>query len=354
MRHLRVGLIVAAFLVLPSMATAAVTKAPNGHRLSVMLRNGIKGPASGGPSKRSGVLQSHGGPVLQSEAPYLVYWTPPGYGIAPSSEGLLDQYLTDAAVASGKHSTTNVFSVLGQYGAPYAQTFSASSQAIVDSDPYPAKQTGCTLAAGMTGCVTDASIQAELSNLIDTGNLPTPTTPGSGTTPIFFVITPVDVNVCLGGNTCSSNNFCAYHSFYVNNGDDVLYASVPFSVFADGNTKGCQTDGLSGYQTPVGPSGDEAYNIADDLSHEFSETITDPLINAWYSKNGLEVADLCEAYAPTASTSKGLSPLAYAPAFTNPKTGGLYDQVISGDEYYNQTEFSNSTGRCMTGTSALG
>ncbi|MDE3130606.1 MAG: hypothetical protein KGL16_05585, partial [Acidobacteriota bacterium] len=278
--------------------------------------------------------------------------TPSGYPISSTSQALLNRYLTDVAKASSAGSTSNVFSVLGQYGAPYAQSFTARSQAIVDTNSYPAPQTGCTIAAGMSACVTDAAIRTEIASLVAAGRLPTPGAPGAGTTPIFFVVTPINVNVCIGGNTCSSNNFCAYHSYFANSGNDALYASVPFSVFANGNAKGCQTDQYSTYQTPVGSSGDQAYNIADDLSHELSETITDPLINAWYSKNGLEVGDLCEAYAPTANTMKGFSPLAYAPAFSNP-SGGLYDQLINGNQYYNQTEFSNSANRCLAGLTPL-
>jgi hypothetical protein len=263
----------------------------------------------------------------------------------------MDQYLTDAAAASG-NSTTNVYSVLSQYGSPYSQTFTTRAQAVIDTDPYPTKQSGCNLATGMTACVTDASLQSEISSLIDSGTLPKPGTPGTGTTPIFFGITPVDVNVCTSGGSCVNNSFCAYHDFFTHGGADVLYASVPFSVFAS-SPKGCQTDQYSIYETPVGSSGDEAYNVADDLSHEFSETITDPLLDAWFSKNGFEVADLCEAYAATANTNKGVSPLAYAPAFGDPSAGVLYDQVINSHQYYNQTEFSNSANGCQTGTTPL-
>jgi hypothetical protein len=350
MRNLRIGLVVAAFLLLPSVAAAHITTAPNGHRLSVMLRHGIKGPGGGGGSK-GGLLVSHGGPVLKAEDPYVIYWTAPGYSIASASQSLVNQYLADVATASTAGSTTNVYSVLAQYGAPYSQSFSSKTQAVLDTDSYPG--TGCSLAAGMTACVSDSSIQAEIASLVSAGKLPTPTAPGSGTTPTFFVITPVNVNVCTSTSQCVNNSFCAYHSYFVSSNHDLLYASVPFSVFANGNTKGCQTDQYTTYNTPAGPTGDEAYNVADDLSHELSETITDPLINAWYSRGGYEVADLCEAYAATADTSKGLSPLAYAPAFTNTKTGGIYDQVISGDQYYNQTEYSNSAAKCMTGTTAL-
>jgi hypothetical protein len=350
-RYLRVGLTVTvASLVLASVAGAVVTHKPNGHRISVMLKPGAKAPSAAGTTKGSGVLISHGGPVLAAEAPYLIFWTPTGHPISSASESLMDTYQGDVAAASGK-STTNVYSVLAQYGSPYSQTF-GRAQAVTDTNPYPSTQGACPLATGMTACVTDASLQAEIGNLIDAGTLPSPGAPGSGTTPIFFVITPVDVNVCISGNQCSSNNFCAYHDYFGHGGSNVLYASVPFSVFAN-DPKGCQTDQYSIYETPVGSNGDQAYNIADDLSHELSETITDPLVNAWYSGNGLEVGDLCEAYGARANTQKGLSPLAYSPAFGTPSTGTLYDQVINGDQYYNQTEFSNSANKCLAGTTAL-
>lgn len=351
MRYLRVGLtVVAASLVLASSAAAVVVHTPNGHRVSLMLRPGAKAP-KGASSTKGGVLFSHGGPVLSSEAPYLIFWTPSGHSISAASESLMDRYMGDVAADSGR-STTNVYSVLTQYGAPYSQSFSGKTQAVIDTDPYPTSQSGCKLATGMTACVSDASLQAEIGKLIDAGTLPNPGAPGSGTTPIYFMITPVDVNVCLASGQCSSNNFCAYHDFFTHGNSNVLYSSVPFSVFAT-SPKGCQTDQYSIYETPVGSGGDEAYNVADDLSHELSETITDPLINAWYASNGLEVGDLCEAYAPKTNISKGLSPLAYSPAYGDPSTGTLYDQVINGHQYYNQTEFSNSANKCLTGTTPL-
>jgi hypothetical protein len=350
------GMIVAALaatlagLVLAPVASAKVTRTPSGHPVSIMVRPGT---ASSSTSRTASgaLLLSHGGPVLTGETPYLVYWAPTGHSITASSVSLMNRYLGDVAADSGR-STTNVYSVLAQYGSPYSQTFNASAQAVLDTHAYPSKQGGCKLAAGMTACVTDAAIQTELASLIAAHRLPSPSAPGSGSTPIFFVITPVDVNVCLSGGSCVSNSFCAYHDYFALGGSDVLYASVPFSVFAS-SSKGCQTDGNSIYETPVGPGGDQAYNIADDLSHELSETITDPLINAWYTTNGYEVGDLCEAYGATADPGKGLSPLAYSPAFGVASTGYLYDQVINGDQYYNQTEYSNGAGQCLAGVTPL-
>ncbi len=350
-RYLRMGLVAAAAcMALPTAAGALVMRLPNGHPISLMQRHNKGGP--GGSTSGGAVLTSHGGPVLKSEAPYVIFWTPAGHPIASSSETLMKQYLTDVAAASTAGSTTNVFSVLGQYGVPYSQTFNSATQAVSVADPYPTKQKGCKVATGLTACVTDASLQAEIAKLIDAGTLPQPGAPGTGTTPVYLMVTPVDVNVCTSGGACANTSFCAYHDYFSHNGASVLYASVPFAVFAT-SPKGCQTDQYSIYETPVGSGGDEAYNVADDMSHELSEMITDPLINAWYSTGGLEVADLCEAYAATANTSKGLSPLAYAPAFGNAASGVLYDQVVNGDEYYNQTEFSNSANHCLTGTTPL-
>ena len=347
MRYLRMGMIaVTASLTLSSAAAATVMKTPSGHPVSVMLR-GSKPPASGTAS--GGVLVPHGGPVLKGETPYLIFWTPGSHGISGANEGLMAQYLTDVAHDSNGVSDTNVYSVLGQYGSPYNQTFS-SSQVIVDTTPYPPAKNGCKLATGITACVSDAALQAEITNVISQHHLPL-SAAGAATTPIFFMITPADTNVCLSSGACASNNFCAYHDYFNSGGNSILYASVPFAVFAS-STKGCQTDGKTGYNTPTGPSGLQAYNVADDLSHELSETITDPLISAWYTNGGLEVGDLCEAWGATVNTSKGYSPLSYGPAYSN-SAGGIYDQIINGDEYYNQTEFSNSTGQCETGLQAL-
>lgn len=124
---------------------------------------------------------------------------------------------------------------------------------------------------------------------------------------------------------------------------------MPFAVWANGSLKGCQDDGTAVYQSPAGRfHGDQGYQIADNLSHELSETITDPLINAWFSGgNGSEVADLCEAFASVSNPRKDVSALAYAPTLSgNAADGTLTDQLFEGDYYYTQTEWSNARNAC--------
>jgi Phosphate-induced protein 1 conserved region len=354
-RHLRGGLLVlAASMLLAPAAGAFVSRTPTGHRVGLMLRARAAQARLKGAKSRvrpsSAVVQYHGGPVLHSETPYLIFWEPGGsHMISPSSKSVLTQYLTDVARDSG--ASNNVYGVLAQYtdatgtGAMYQQTF-GGAQVIDDTQAYPAQSSSCSLATGVTACVTDAQIQAEISRLIGAGRLPTGT---GANAPIYFMITPTDVNVCLGGGQCASNNFCAYHDYFTLSGAPVLYASVPFEVWANGSVKGCQDDGTSVYQSPAGPyHGDPGYQIADNLSHELSETITDPLINAWFAGgNGSEVGDLCEAYASVSDTRKDVSSLAYSPILSGGASAGtLTDQLFEGDYYYTQTEWSNARNAC--------
>lgn len=368
MRYLRCGLVgaVAAMGLLAASAGAVVLKTTRGHRVSVTLRAGVtRSHLHGLRAVRSrvvrarasagGVLLYHGGPVLHSEAPYLIYWTPAGHTISGSNQTVLNQYMSDVAADSG--GSDNVYAVLTQYNdttgaAAYSQTF-GSSQAIQDTHAYPAasKNGGCPLATGITACVTDGQLQAEITRLITADHLRTGVGPNA---PIYFVITPQDVNVCLSGGACSTNNFCAYHDYFKDGSTPVLYSSVPFSVWAGGSVKGCQDDGTSVYQTPDQGSqrkffGDHAYQIADNLSHELSETITDPLINAWFTSGfGSEVGDLCEAFAPVSNPDKDVSAHAYFPTLAGTEAAGdLVDQFFSGHYYYNQTEWSNAAGDCM-------
>jgi PKD repeat protein len=127
---------------------------------------------------------------------------------------------------------------------------------------------------------------------------------------------------------------------------------VPFIVWTVNPSKGCQVDSNpSKYQSP---NNDEADNIADDLSHELSESITDPLGTGWFNNTGgNEVSDNCQSYGPTADPFAGESPNAYEPTLGGDAAAGtLFDQAINGDRYYTQTNWSNGNVGCQTQASA--
>ena len=361
MRRFGLGLLICVLVIVavPASAGAVVVQSVNGQRYGVFLRPGVgvsalrsaQVPTAPRSALASGNVDYNGGPVVHSSAPYLIFWAPPsGSGVAAHSKTVLEQYLSDTAADSGK--ATDVYSVLRQYTdstgfADYSQTFS-TGQAIVDTHAYPSPiAAGCTTAAGFPNCITDDQIHTELTRLISADSLPSGIGPNA---PIYFVITPADTNVCMPGSVCASNAFCAYHSSFTDGSNPVLYSSVPFIVWTLNSTKGCQTDGTQVYQTP---NNDQADNIADDLSHELSETITDPLGTAWWNTTGgNEVADNCEEEGPNGPLN-GQSLNAYLPTLGGSEPAGtLYDQAINGDHYYTQTDWSNGDVGCRTQTSA--
>ncbi len=370
---------VIAALAAPADAGAVGVRLPDGQLLGSMLQRGIDPAAVPGSLDRSlpsasrmstagqskpapnagGDVAYNGGPVLHTSSPYLIFWDPSGLGITATSRQLLERYLTDVAAASGE--TTDTYGVARQYydAAGYAdagQTFSAPSQAIADVDSYPSPDNDCVPAGTpFTACVTDAQVQTELHHLIGADRLPTDGPAGAAefppAAPVYLVVLPATVNVCQQQSACvspSTGAFCAYHSAFLDGSVRVLYAVLPFGMFASGQTaKNCQPDGTGALQEP---NGDEADIVAGDLSHELNETITDPLLTAWINSapggDGQELADNCEMYAPAPDPADGFSPDAYAPVLGGDPGGTLYDQLIDGDEYYTQSLWSNGQGAC--------
>jgi hypothetical protein len=292
-------------------------------------------------------LNYQGGPVLHSSAPYVIFWAPSGETIPAAWQTLIERYFTDVAADSAK--STNVYAVARQFTdgagfADYRQTFNPAGQVIQDSDPYPATDATNCAASPYTTCLTDGQLQSEISSLIAADSLPSDGPDGAselpGAAPIYFVVLPSDVDVCFsdGSGTCASNDFCAYHSDYVDGSNEVLYATIPsVALNSPQDAKGCQWDGNSLVQEPNGSLGDVALKY---ISHEDNETITDPLGTGWWSNDtGNEDGDNCndadtngDAFEPTLGGDAG--------------AGSLYDQLIAGDEYYLQSEWSNGDANC--------
>jgi PKD domain-containing protein len=105
---------------------------------------------------------------------------------------------------------------------------------------------------------------------------------------------------------------------------------------------------------PQEPNGDPADCAINRMSHELSETITDPLSpSGWEStstKN--EVADECGVYG-SFDPANDFNPNAYAPTLGgNASAGTLYDQLINGHPYYTESEWSNGNSNCELRPSA--
>jgi PKD repeat protein len=118
-------------------------------------------------------------------------------------------------------------------------------------------------------------------------------------------------------------------------------------LLAFNDPKGCQADGNSAVQKPN--SNQVTDVVTSSMSHEFSETITDPVDGTgWYDHgSGNEDGDNC-SFTGSGGPTQSESPNAFLPTLGGSASAGtLYDQVIGVDHYYTQTEWSNGNLDCQ-------
>jgi hypothetical protein len=236
---------------------------------------------------------------------------------------VLNQYFADVAHDSG--SANNVYSVATQYsdGTGAVQYQSTVGGAYVSHDPLPAS--GCD--DGLDPyCLTDQQLETEIQNVLSAKGW------HGGLDHIFFLMTPNGVGSCFDSSSieCSTNAFCAYHSYFTNSSSEsVLYANEPY----EGPYPGC-TDSTQGF-----PSDIDADTTVNTISHEHNEAITDPLTDpaheAWIATDGSENGDLC-AYG-------------FGTALGGTEGVDAYNQLINGHRYDLQQEWSNGKAGVQTG-----
>jgi hypothetical protein len=271
-------------------------------------------------------LDYNGGPVMASNTNYTVFWDPTGAAKYPTGyQAGVDRYLEDLAHDSGGHE--NVDSVSTQYNDSAGQFAEYSSQfggELIDTDPYPAN--GCTQA---TICLTDAQLRTELTKFVKAHALP------MDLGHEYFLLTPPKVEGCFepAGFECSAGSkspgYCAYHgSIAETGGGELIYADDPYVNANRGCDDGNHPNGVSDSALEGG------------LSHEHNESITDPEPNsAWTDFGGIggEVGDKCRTF--EAASEYG-TPL-------GEEAGKKYNQVVNGDHYWYQQEWSNQTDQCL-------
>lgn len=263
----------------------------------------------------SGNLTYHNGPVEHTNAVYAIYWVPSGYSISSDYATVINRFFTDVAADSGK--TSNVYYSDTQYSdssgkIAYSSTFGGSATV---TDPLPAS--GCT-DSYTSVCLSDAQIQSEIQKVVSANHWPT------GATTEYFMFTAKGVGSC-SGSSCAFSNYCAYHSWIGSGSSQILYANMPYADTVPAN---CDAG-----QHPNNSDADATINVT---SHEHNETITDPNGNAWYDRRGYENGDKC---AWKFGTQLGST------------ASGQYNQLINGNPYELQMEWSNASSNCvLTGT----
>jgi hypothetical protein len=298
-------------------------------------------------------LTWHGGPVMgtTSTGPVVVtpiFWHPAGHPMDAGYESLISRYLHDVAADSGSH--TNVFSTLTEYfGTDGSINYQVQEGTpIDDTNALPAD--GCTLnhkdtsgiyadGSGYNACIDDAQVQAETASVVKASNLPV------NFSHIYVLFVPKGVETCFasgststlkrGAQACTINHektaaYCAYHfitpssMIYANLSYPIYHSPLQTVPFTCGSDAGIAF-GNGNIQSPNG-------NVDGDVeisptSHEIMEAITDPdTVTGWYDQIGFENGDEC-AY--VYGTPVGGS------------AGTFFNQVINGNHYLTQEEFSN-------------
>jgi hypothetical protein len=303
----------AGLAVLCAHAGAVIVETPTGP-VSYAPRN-TAGPSVGARSA-GGNLIYHGGPVMHTNRSYAIFWDPAS-AFPAGYATLISRYLGDVAGDSGL--STNVYSVGTQYfdsagRAGYAATVGAS---LSDDDAYP--PSGCPVASGFTTCLTDSQLQAELGSFATANSLP------RGLGALYYVFLPAPVDLCVDVGVCFNNFFCAYHGSVDPPGSPLVYAALPYASDIAACIPGQHPN------SGVSSTGDDELN---GVSHEANETITDPLLDAWYDADGEENADKCRNTGNDYGNPLGGTP------------GSLFNQLIGADGYYLQREWGNGTGAC--------
>jgi hypothetical protein len=140
---------------------------------------------------------------------------------------------------------------------------------------------------------------------------------------MFMLFTSLGEGSCLtdsSGTYCAYTDYCGYHGHVGTTPTTaIIYANIPY---ADPNV--CQSNGAPSPNFDA--DADDATTI---VSHELTEAITDPLLNAWYTAQGNEIGDLC-AY--------DYGALGW--------DGGGANQMWNGNFYLVQREFDNFASAC--------
>jgi hypothetical protein len=224
-----------------TLAHRAATTAS--HPVTSLAPRGVAHPL------RASNLINHGGPVQTAPRVYVVFW---GWTSDPHGEQpYLTRFLSSVGGTSWL-STVNQYSGAGWTGDLLAGTW--SDTASVPLHP------------------TDSQIQAEAARAASHF--------GAGTSDNVEIVVATPTGHSTSG---FGTQWCAYHGA-VSSDRNITYTDLPYMTDAGAS---CGENSVNG-----GSAGTlDGVSIVE--GHEMAESITDPLLNAWYDSSGQEIGDKC-------------------------------------------------------------
>jgi Phosphate-induced protein 1 conserved region len=247
-------------------------------------------------------INYNGGPVFHGNpVPIYIIW----YGTWTSTTGsntaatqtLLKTFLSSSALGGSSYEAINT-----TYG---DSTGNVSGHLNFVQDTTDTGSQGTRLR--------NSNITAAISAKLTSGALPTD--PNG----VYLFITSSNVKE---NGFCTQ--FCGFHTHQTINGADIKWAFI-------GNTdqcpSGCEIQSTGPNSPATGIGG--ADGMANVITHESEETITDPDLNAWFDSAGNEDADKCN--------------FKFGPTQTAPN-GARFNQTFGGFNWMIQMEWENSRG----------
>lgn len=338
-----------AFGIYPSPAAQALAE----RRLSAKSRIAVTATPTCDPridSDCASLLTNKGnGPVQHGEEDFLFFWGPSASFPTAYVSGM-QHFLSGLQAADyGTDHTTGVLgnpvSVVQQYydhsGPGGAKSFIPlaiqNAGTIMDTTPYPNGGANCTdhdtsngHTYSPTDCVTAQDIQHEIESYISTHHQPSGAPYPTGLDVEYFVLTPPNVGSCddATSQACAMSEYCAWHTYGITGGGQrFTYADMPW---------------LSGTPCDIRLTlnNDGTDSVISTFSHELSETMTDPLLNAWRGSGGDsdEVADKCAYQFAVGEDALDVAGLPQE----NPNTSSYYNVRLGGRNYLLQMDFDDS------------
>jgi hypothetical protein len=259
------------------------------------------------------------GPVMQAGVTaYAIFWVPAklqnggATSMTAHYQTVQTNMLGDYAGHGIGSNNTQYYETIKSINKKYIQDKGGFGGSYVDTSAYPTS--GCTDSVTPGNCITDAQVQAEIKKVMGLNGWT------GGLSKIFFLFTSSGEGSCFtsASTSCAYTNYCAYHGA-ISGTTPIVYGNEPYGASSLCNT------------APPSPNSDpDADTAATALSHELTEAITDPQLNAWFTAQGNEIGDLC-AY------NYG----------TNSWDSAKANQMWNGRFYELQMEFDNHKGGCV-------
>ena len=208
------------------------------------------------PGGSSNGIDYHGGPVMTAGAKnvYFIWY---GNWAGNSATQILPDLMSNLGGSSYFGINTTYYNASNVHVSNYVHYFGSATDAYSH---------GTSLS--------DSAIQAVVAGAITSGSLP------QDTEGVYFVLTSSDVTASSGFCT----QYCGWHTHGTIGGKDIKYSFV-------GNPDRCPSACAEQTTGPNGNAG--ADGMASIMAHELEEAVTDPDLNAWYDRRGMENADKC-------------------------------------------------------------